>query len=302
MRPLTYYIVLKPVATLLRQLAFVLAPRIVPTPSSTLLIPSRDPKRSIKIHVYSPSSPPKGPLPLLLNFCGSGFVIQGHGLDDDYCHYIARNTDYTVFDIQYRMSPEHPCPAPLEDAEDVITWVQSQPGSYDRSRLGLSGFSAGGNVASSMAANHPGPFKVLVVFYPVVDAVRPMGERVAPERGGVKLPGWFMRFCTRAYLSGEFRGRGADVRVSPILRDVKDGWRVERVLGVSPAGDILAGEVEDWVKKLQAGREEGGRFLKIVDCERVEGCGHAWDKVAEEGTEAWEKKMRVYGKVVELLK
>ncbi|KAE8393340.1 Alpha/Beta hydrolase protein [Aspergillus alliaceus] len=309
-KPLNYYLYLKPFATLLRLLARLLAPRLTPTPTTTLHIPSRDPNRTIKVHVYTPPTTQrkqqqKGPTPLLLNFCGSGFIIQGHGLDDPYCHHIAQNTSYTVFDIQYRMSPEHPFPAPLEDAEDVISWVRSRPEVYDLDRLGLSGFSAGGNVAVSLAANHEGPFKALVAFYPVVDAVRSVEERVAVEREGVKLPGWFMRFCTKAYLSRgvELVGGRGDVRVSPIFRDVVDGWKVERVLCVSPARDVLAGEVEELAGKLaEGGKAEGGRFLKKVVCERVEGCGHGWDKVAKEGTEAWEKRMRVYGMVVDLLK
>ncbi|OOO14068.1 hypothetical protein OAory_01026630 [Aspergillus oryzae] len=313
-RTLKYYLFLKPIALLLRTLAYTLVPRITPTPNETLHIPSRDPQRTIKVHVYSPPNPPpgkpdKGPLhstptprPVLLNFCGSGYIIQGHGLDNTYCRHIATNTPYTVFDVQYRMAPEHPFPAALEDAEDVLAYVRSQPEIYDVSRVGLSGFSAGGNLATSLAANHEGPFRVLVAFYPVVDATRPLEERRAPEVGGWALPGWFVRFCTVAYLSGGFEG--GDVRISPIGRAVGGdsgdrGWRVERVLLVSAARDLLALEVEELGGLLLKGGD--GEFLKKVVVERVDGVGHAWDKVAKEGTVEWEKMMRAYGMVVDLL-
>ncbi|KAE8358159.1 Alpha/Beta hydrolase protein [Aspergillus caelatus] len=302
-RTLKYYLLLKPIALLLRTLTYTLAPRITPTPTTTLHIPSRDPQRTIKVHVYSPptANPTKAPLPILLNFCGSGFVIQGHGLDNTYCTHIASHTPYTVFDVQYRIAPEHPFPAALEDAEDVLAYVRSRPEMYDLSRVGLSGFSAGGNLATSLAANQKGPFRVLVAFYPVVDATRPLGERRAPEVGGWTLPGWFVRFCTVAYLSGGFEGRGGDVRISPIRRAVGDsgGWRVERVLLVSAARDLLALELEELGGLLKKGGN--GEFLNKVVVERVDGVGHAWDKVAKEGTVGWDKMMRVYGMVVDLL-
>ncbi|OGM49294.1 esterase/lipase [Aspergillus bombycis] len=298
-RTLKYHLFLKPVAFLLRALAYTLVPRITPTPTTTLHIPSRDPQRTIKVHVYRPCSPEKGPHPVLLNFCGGGFIIQGHGLDHTYCSHIAAHTAYTVFDVQYRMAPEHPFPAALEDAEDVLAYVRARPETYDAGRVGVSGFSAGGNLATSLAANHEGPFKVLVAFYPVVDAARPSAERTAPEVGGWTLPSWFVRFCTVAYLSAGFEGR--DVRVSPLRRAVGDGagWRVERALLVSAARDVLAPEVEELGGMLAKGGNGG--FLKKVVVERVEGVGHAWDKVAKEGTVGWEKMMRVYGMVVDLL-
>ncbi|KAB8261335.1 Alpha/Beta hydrolase protein [Aspergillus pseudonomiae] len=298
-RTLKYHLFLKPVALVLRALAYTLAPRITPTPTTTLHIPSRDPQRTIPVHIYRPRNPAKGPHPVLLNFCGGGFIIQGHGLDHTYCSHIAAHTAYTVFDVQYRMAPEHPFPAALEDAEDVLGYVRARPETYDASRVALSGFSAGGNLATSLAANHEGPFKVLVAFYPLVDAVRPLGERKAPERGGWTLPGWFVRFCTVAYLSGGFEGQGGDVRISPLRRAVADGWRVERVLLVAAARDLFAPEVEELGALLAKGGNGG--FLKKVVVERVDGVGHAWDKVAKEGTVGWEKMMRVYGMVVDLL-
>jgi acetyl esterase/lipase len=71
---------------------------------------------------------------------------------------------------------------------------------------------------------------------------------------------------------------------------------VRRVLLVSAARDCLAVEVEELGDRL--GTVEG---MSVV-CERVEGCGHAWDKVAKEGSWGWEEKVRVYGMVVDLLK
>lgn len=67
-----------------------------PKPDETILIPSRDAGRTIKGHVYKPASTPKQPGPVLINFYGSGFVLRTFGSEDEYCRFLADNTEYTV--------------------------------------------------------------------------------------------------------------------------------------------------------------------------------------------------------------
>ncbi|KAE8147977.1 Alpha/Beta hydrolase protein [Aspergillus avenaceus] len=317
---LKYYLILKPLAILLRLLSRLLIPTAHPTPTETIHIPSRDPKRTITANLYHPLSstnnaqkttPIKGKKPVLLNFCGSGFVLPGHGTDDEYCHYIAQNTDHVVLDVKYRLAPEYPCPAALEDAEDVLAWVRGQS-ELDGERVSVSGFSAGGNLATALVANSTsmstststfgsgsgsgsgsgggGGFENLVSFYPLLDASLKSKQRVAPEKDGFKLPGWFQWFCTTAYTSGGVEC--TDPRVSPGFADLR--WGVKRCLFVTAGRDCLAREVEDLADRLK--RVRGG-----VECRRVEGVGHAWDKVVKKGSYGWEEKMACYSAVVDLI-
>lgn len=76
--------------------------------------------KPINVHIYQLATEKQKPSPVLLNFCGSGFVLPTFGNDDEYCRYVADRTDYIVIHVQYRLAPEHPFPAAFQDAEDVV--------------------------------------------------------------------------------------------------------------------------------------------------------------------------------------
>ena len=161
----------------------------------TLHLSSRDPARTIKVHVYEPKHPTTTqPCPVLINFHGSGFVLPMHGSDDEYALLVKNQTPYTVLDVQYRLAPEHPFPAAPEDAEDVVNWVLSQPQSFDSTRVSVSGFSAGGNLALGLSG-HVFPvatFRHVVAMYPPTDLAKEHSTKVAPDAGGRPLPPWMV--------------------------------------------------------------------------------------------------------------
>jgi acetyl esterase/lipase len=76
-------------------------------------------------------------------------MIPMHGTDDEFAMRIAKDTQYNVLDVQYRLAPEHPFPAGAHDAEDVVRYVLARPQDYDPDRIVVSGFSAGGNNVSA---------------------------------------------------------------------------------------------------------------------------------------------------------
>lgn len=88
-------------------------------------IPSRDPKRQIKVHIYTPEEQPNnspgsdGKPPVLLNFHGSGFMIPTLSSDREYLAMVAKKLGVVCIDCDYRKAPEWPWPAAVQDAEDV---------------------------------------------------------------------------------------------------------------------------------------------------------------------------------------
>src|SRR5664279_396705 len=118
------YLRLRLLISFLPVLMGLLAPLPTPKPDSVLKIPSRDEGRTIKIHAYNPDIEPGSvggePHPVLINFYGSGFALQFHGADDRFCRHVATRTNHIVLDVQYRVAPENPFPAPVNDAEDVV--------------------------------------------------------------------------------------------------------------------------------------------------------------------------------------
>ncbi|KAL4813440.1 Alpha/Beta hydrolase protein [Aspergillus spinulosporus] len=170
---------------------------ISPSTKSETTITAPSPAHNIKVHIYNPlpahlqmqqSTDNSNPSPVLITACGSGFIIPGLGLDTSYCRLISSKTFHTVIDVGYRLAPEHPFPCAIEDLVSVVHWVRSQPSRFDLSRVSIGGFSAGGNLAASVAVNSfpPGTFWSLVLFYPVLDACTSAGMKVAPSGYGAE--------------------------------------------------------------------------------------------------------------------
>jgi acetyl esterase/lipase len=291
------------------------------TPDSIEYVPVNTTDHTIKLHTYTPSSStsgeePRTPFPVLINCCGSGFVMPGQGLDTDYCRYIADTTGHTVLDVGYRLAPEHPFPAALEDVAAVVSHVLSQPAKYDASRISIGGFSAGANLATSVAVNYfpPGTFKNLVAFYPVLDASIPAATKIAsvPEAlrkskygGMATVPVLAMRVFQACYVScveADLGERGVcDPRVSPAYAGLERF--PGRCLFVTAECDGLAAETERLAGRLREERrdEGGGGKEGDVVVVRVAGCGHAFDKRVKAGSERGEVKMEVYEVVAKFL-
>ncbi|PWY94705.1 alpha/beta-hydrolase [Aspergillus sclerotioniger CBS 115572] len=308
------YIFLKYLAIILRfyaKHAYQIPP---PHPTSILSIPSRTPNRSIPVHLYSRStstSNSPSPSPVLLNLSGSGFTIPSLGSDAPFINQITAHTRYTVLDVGYRLAPEHPFPAAIEDLVDVLSYVHNHPEQFDQAKIAICGFSAGGNLAVSVAANYPASgIETLVAFYPVVDASIPdkvkerrmgvgAGKKIKKGMGGV-LPVWLLGFYRRCYLRGGRHGSGErleeDDRVSPGRAGARLAGFPDKCLFVTCEWDSLARETEELGQRLM---ESPGRDVRMV---RVEGCGHAWDKIAKEGTKEWDERERAYQAVVDMLK
>jgi acetyl esterase/lipase len=102
------------------------------------------------------------------------------GTNRESCSIIAARTECLVFDADYRKAPEHPFPAAIQDAEDIIFYLIANPDEYDPSNIFLSGFSAGGSIALVTASTlGPDRIKGVIGFYPAVDLTK---QHTAPEQ------------------------------------------------------------------------------------------------------------------------
>jgi acetyl esterase/lipase len=113
-----------------------------------------------------------GPAPALLWIHGGGFVIGTARQDDPVCRGFSKTLGITVASVEYRLAPEHPYPAPLQDCYAVLTWLAALP-AVDPGRVAIGGASAGGGLAAALAllARDRGEvspaFQLLV--YPMLD-------------------------------------------------------------------------------------------------------------------------------------
>ncbi|MGY4710651.1 alpha/beta hydrolase [Mycolicibacterium sp. CBM1] len=125
----------------------------------------------VGVRLYRPAGA-SGPTPGLVWIHGGGYVLGTAAQDDALCRRFVERLQITVASVDYRLAPEHPYPAPLEDCYTVLRWLAGLPG-VDGDRVAIGGASAGGGLAAALAllARDRGEvqpvFQVLV--YPMLD-------------------------------------------------------------------------------------------------------------------------------------
>lgn len=112
------------------------------------------------------------PSPALLWIHGGGYVIGNAQQDDRLCRRFSKRLGMTVASVEYRLAPEHPYPAALEDCYSALTWLAGLP-AVDRHRVAIAGASAGGGLAAALALLARDRGEVSPVFqvlaYPMLD-------------------------------------------------------------------------------------------------------------------------------------
>jgi acetyl esterase len=190
------------------------------------------PLGAIPIRIYRPGG---SDLPVLVYYHGGGWVIGSIESHDGLCGQLAFDAECIVVSVDYRMGPEHPFPAAVDDALDAFRWVRDHARNLggDPVRVAVGGDSAGGNLSAVVsqqcaALGEPGPSLQLLI-YPATDLSREWpsydtyGEGFYLTRGRIR---WFKDL----YIPVEER---ADVRASPLLN--------EELAGQPPAHVITAG-------------------------------------------------------------
>jgi acetyl esterase len=103
------------------------------------------PDAPIPIRVFKPRGVPE-PLPITLFFHFGGYVIGSYNICDGFCGILAERARTVVVNVDYRLAPEHPFPAPIEDALAAYRWATENGAEVggDPARVAVAGDSAGG--------------------------------------------------------------------------------------------------------------------------------------------------------------
>ncbi|MEJ5946929.1 alpha/beta hydrolase [Pseudokineococcus basanitobsidens] len=221
------------------------------------------------LRVHRPAAVP-GPAPALLWVHGGGMVLGSAATEDDLCRRWADELGVVVASPDYRLAPEHPYPAPLEDCWEALTWLVDRP-EVDASRVVVGGASAGGGLAAGLAllARERGVDLALqLLVYPMLDDRT--GARTDVDARPLRLwsPG-SNRFGWRCYLGG-LSGDAVPAPAAPA--------RAEDLSGLPPAWvgvgtlDLFHDEDVVYARRLRAAG---------VPCELevVEGAYHGFDVV-----------------------
>lgn len=122
----------------------------------------------VPIRIIRPATP--GPHKVVLFLHGGGWVVCSNDTHQPLARAIAEATGAAVVMIDYRLAPEHPFPAALDDSLAGLAWVRSHGAAHglDASRIVVAGDSAGGNLAAVVAAHAP-DLAGQWLIYPVTD-------------------------------------------------------------------------------------------------------------------------------------
>ena len=108
------------------------------------------PDGSIPVRIYRPHG--SGPFPTIVYCHGGGFVSGSLASQDALCRHLTLSSDCVVVSVDYRLAPEHPFPAAVEDAIAATEWASDHTDDLaGTGSLGVAGDSAGGTLAAAVA-------------------------------------------------------------------------------------------------------------------------------------------------------
>ncbi|SDP93429.1 acetyl esterase [Actinopolyspora xinjiangensis] len=191
------------------------------------------------------------PSTLLVFYHGGGWVVGDLDTHDELCRFLAKHADIRVLSVDYRLAPEHPFPAAVEDAVDAYQHVLENAEDLGSSpdSVAVGGDSAGGNLAAMVAqhaaANGIKSPVLQLLLYPAVDASTRRRSRELFGDGFLLTDGdmdWFMDLY-----QPEVSERG-DPRLSVLLNEELDG--LAPAVLVTAGFDPLRDEGEEYARRL----------------------------------------------------
>ncbi len=228
----------------------------------------------LRLRLYSRPGVP-GARSCLLWIHGGGYILGCPEMDELHLRRMADVLGCLVVAVDYRLAPEHPYPAGLDDCDAALGWIleNAEALGIETRSLALGGGSAGGGLAAALALRareqRPGRIRYQCLIYPMLDH-----RNVAPGTGPAK--DYFLwdleknRLAWDCYLAPNDPSGGAPPFASPA--------RAEQLQGLPPAYLCVGKEDLFYEESLEYARRL--RESKVaVDLEIVPGAPHGFDKL-----------------------
>lgn len=125
----------------------------------------------IPVRIYRPKGKSVEKSSAIIYIHGGWFIAGGFETHDAVVRKLANRTESVVIFIDYRLAPEYPFPAGLNDCLDTVQWIVENADSLeiDQNQIGIIGDSAGGALSTAVSTQIGERFKFQVLIYPAVD-------------------------------------------------------------------------------------------------------------------------------------
>jgi acetyl esterase len=220
------------------------------------------------MRLYRPAR--RGP-GLVVYFHGGGGVVGSIDSHDPWCRALAHHAEVQVLSVEYRLAPEHPHPAAIEDAIAAWRWASANAASLGATRLACGGDSFGGYLCAVLdqatsrpelhapslpsAAGLPAP-ALQILIYPLVDLTL-SSPSIEGNGQGYLLTAAMMKWF-RAHYWGDAKDDGARRDASPLFTEMP---RAADAIVMLAGFDPLLDEGRAYAKRLA----ESGAEVKILE-------------------------------------
>lgn len=212
------------------------------------------PKGSIPVRVYTPDG--QGPFPIIVYYHGGGFVLANLDTYDASARALTNQAHAVVVSVAYRLAPENPFPAAVDDADAAFRYVQENASKFngDPKRVAVAGESAGGNLATVVAMREkqsaaPPVFELLV--YPFVSTDLKTPSHQAYGQGNYFISNNDIAWFWKNYV-GEGWQQNQNPEAVPLLADTAKLQGMPPTFIITAGLDPLKDEGQAYAKKLQA--------------------------------------------------
>jgi len=222
----------------------------------------------VPVRLYWPEDSGEEPLPVVLWNHGGGFVMGSLDGYDPVVRALCVTTGCLVVSVDYRLAPEHPFPAQVEDALTVARWAHAHIADHggDPDRMVLAGDSAGGTLSAVLGHQLHGMFRLQVLLYPMTDLT--MSQPSIQENADDYL----LTLAACNYFRAQYLGEHADLKdplASPVFADDAQLAGAPPALVITCELDPLRDEGEAYAARLR----EAGVPVEHV---RFDGMIHAF--------------------------
>ena len=175
-------------------------------------------REGLRARLYRPPLA-SGPMPLLVYLHGGGWVVGSVETHDPFCRLLCQAARLCILSVDYRLAPEHPYPAAVEDALAAIEQAHAQADHWevDAGRMAVGGDSAGANLAAVAAntlnARGTGGLCAQLLLYPVTDHPSQAHASYESNGSGYGLDAKLLRWFWSVYAPEAFVG---DPGVAPL--------------------------------------------------------------------------------------